>query len=181
MKLDFIKIASIIKTHGYKGDLVLKIDSNISFSQFNKCLKEGNAIFISKDGIPVPFFISAGSLDIINEDIIQLKLDEVNELERAKHFINNNVFLTVDCIEKESDSNYSPLNWIDFKVLDKNHGFIGSVINFNEDIPKNPLLIIQNKGKELMIPVNGDLITSIDAEKKEIHTYLPDGYLDLYL
>ncbi len=181
MKLDFIKIASVIKTHGYRGNIVLKKNRNILFSQLNKCLKEGNAIFISKDGIPVPFFISTDSLDFINDEIIQLKLDEINELEKARDFINNEVYLTTDCIEQELDGDLPPSEGIGFKVQDKNYGFIGIVIDFNEDIPKNPLLIIEKDGKELMIPVNGDLIISINTVEKEIQTHLPSGYLDLYL
>ena len=180
MKLDFIKIASIIKTHGYRGDIVLKRENNISFSLFEKSLNEGNSIFISKDGIPVPFFISVNSVDFIDEEIVHLKLDELDDLEKAKDFINNDVYLTADCLEQQLDNNFPDQDWIHFKVLDKNHGFIGTVVDFNEDVPENPLIIIENQGKELMIPVNGDLIQSVNWDKKEIFTNLPDGYLDLF-
>ena len=180
MELDFIKIASIIKTHGYRGDIVLKRENNISFSLFEKSLNEGNSIFISKDGIPVPFFISINSVDFIDEDIVHLKLDELNDLEKAKDFINDEVYLTSDCIEQESNCELSSPDWIGFKASDENYGFIGIVVDFNEDVPENPLIIIENKGKELMIPVNGDLIQSVNWDKKEIFTNLPDGYLDLF-
>lgn len=180
MKLDFFKVASIIKTHGYRGDIVLKRNKGISFSLFDKCIKEGNAIFISKDGIPVPFFISADSLDFIDEHTVKLKLDELNDLGKAKGFINNEVYLTTDCIEQQPDSELFLSDWIHFEVLDKNYGFIGTVVDLNEDIPENPLIIIENQGKELMIPINGDLIQSVNWDKKEINTNLPDGYLDLY-
>ncbi|MEN8119877.1 MAG: hypothetical protein ABFS35_06000 [Bacteroidota bacterium] len=178
--INFIKIASIIKTHGYRGDIVLKQDNNISFSLFDKCLKEGNAIFISKDGIPVPFFISNGGIDFIDEQTIQLKLDELDDLEMAKDFINDEVYLTADCIEQQPHSEQLTSGWIGFEVSDEKYGFIGTIVDFDEDVPENPLIIIENRGKELMIPINGDLISSIDMEKKEIHTNLPDGYLDLY-
>jgi len=180
MKLDFIKIASVIKTHGYGGNIVLKKDESISSNNFDKCLKEGNAIFISKDGIPVPFFISDNSISFIDEQIVKLKLDEIDELEKAKCFIGNDVYLTANCIELEEDNGLPPSEWTDFKVIDKIHGFIGSVIQFNDDIPQNPLLIIEKGAKKLMIPVNGDLIQSVNINKKEIYTSLPEGYLDLH-
>jgi len=42
------------------------------------------------------------------------------------------------------------------------------------------LLIIEKGAKKLMIPVNGDLIQSVNINKKEIYTSLPEGYLDLH-
>ena len=179
MELDFIKIASIIKTHGFRGNIVIKKDNSISFTQFDKCLKEGNAIFISIDGIPIPFFIEKNSIDFINEQIVHLKLDNLDNLESAKTFINNDVYLTRDCIDSDLVEDLSPTAWINFKIIDTNYGLIGSVLDF-DNIPKNPLLIIERNGKELMIPLNGNLISSVDIEKKEILTDLPEGYLDLY-
>ena len=116
--IDFIKIASIIKTHGYRGDIVLKRDNNISFSLFEKSLNEGNSIFISKDGIPVPFFISIDSVDCIDDYTLQLKLDGVDELEKAKDFINNQVYFKEDCIEQKSHNDLTPNDWINFEVID---------------------------------------------------------------
>jgi len=179
--INFIKIASIIKTHGYRGDIVLKRDRSISISLFEKSLNEGKAIFISKDGIPVPFFISKNSIDFIDEHTVKLKLDELNDLEKAKEFIDNGVYMTTDCIEQESNNELLPPDWMGFKVSDKNHGFVGIIIDFNEEVPENPLIIIEKRGKELMIPINGDLIQSVNWDKKEIFTNLPDGYLDLYI
>ena len=100
-------------------------------------------------------------------------------MESAKVYVNNNVYMPSDCIESMS-VNKLPPNWISFKVIDENYGLIGSVVGFSEEIPKNPLLIIENEGKELMIPLNGDLISSIEMEEKEIITNLPEGYLDLF-
>ena len=181
MKLDFIKIASIIKTHGYRGDIVLKKDHNISISLFEKSLIEGNAIFISKDGIPIPFFISRNSINFIDEQTVKLKLDQLDDLEKAKKFIDNEVYLITDCIDQESNNKLSAPEWIGFKVSDKNYGFVGIVIDFNEEVSENPLIIIENRGKELMIPINGDLIQSVNWDEKEIVTNLPNEYLDLYI
>ncbi len=179
MKLRFIKIASIIKTLGYRGDMVLKLNNNISGSFFNECIKKGNTIFISKYGIQVPFFISPNSVDFIDEHTLQLKIDGVNDLEKAKDFINDQVYFTENCQEQKLDYDLIPDNWINFEAIDKNHGFIGIIDNF-ENIPNNPQIIIKNKNKELMIPINSDLIQFVDLNNKKMHTLLPDGYLELF-
>lgn len=180
MKLDFIKIASIVKTHGYRGDIVLKKDKNISDSLFDKCLEEGNAVFISKDGIPVPFFISPESLYFIDDQTAQFAIDGIDNMEEAKLFIGDNVFIIKDSFEEIPDESTEAITWINFEVEDEHKGFIGIVTGYNDDIPKNPLIVVENKRKEILIPLNGDLIESVDLNNKKLLTNLPDGFLDLF-
>jgi len=180
MKLDFIKIASIVKTHGYRGDIVLKKDKNISDSLFDKCLEEGNAVFISKDGIPVPFFISPGSLYFIDDQTAQFAIDGIYNMEEAKLFIGNDVFITTENIGDLPNESDEAVSWVGFEVEDELEGVIGTVTGYNDDIPQNPLIIIKNQGKEILIPLNGDLIQSVDLENKKLLTKLPDGFLELF-
>jgi 16S rRNA processing protein RimM len=180
MKLDFIKIASVVKTHGYRGDIVLKKTENISNSLFDKCLEEGNAVFISKDGIPVPFFISPDSLYFIDDQTAQFAIDGIDNMEDAKLFIGNDIFITAENIEDLPNKGTEAIAWIDFKVEDEHEGIIGIVAGYNDDIPQNPLIIVKNQEKEILIPLNGDLIQSVDSENKKLLTKLPDGFLELF-
>lgn len=180
MKLDFIKIASIIKTHGYRGDIILKKDQNISDGLFDKYLEEGNAVFISKDGIPVPFFIAPDSLYFIDEQTAQLALDDTKSLEKAKLFIGNHVFVASENIDSIDLNGNKASSWINFVVEDKQKGFIGVVTGYNDSIPKNPLVVVANKEKEILIPLNSDLIQNVDVNKKKLFTNLPYGFLDIF-
>jgi len=178
--LKFVKTATIIKTHGYKGDIVLKKEKSISSNLFEECLEEGDAIFVEKDGIPVPFFITKDSLYFFGDDTARLRFDDVENVEKAQNFIGEDIFFTEDCLETENPENLSPLHWTGFKVIDEKHGFIGTLVDFNDETPQNPLLIIEKEEQELLIPYNENFIVEISLDKKEITTLLPDGFLDLY-
>lgn len=178
--LKFVKAALVIKTHGYKGDIVLKKDQSISMALFEECLEEGNAIFIEKDEIPVPFFISDDSLYFFDNDTARLHLDDIDTVEKAQEFIGNQVFFTYDCLAHEKQEDLSPHFWKDYRVIDQNDGYIGTVSAFNEEIANNPLLVIKKEDKSLLIPYNENFIVEVLPDKKEIITQLPAGFLDLY-
>ena len=179
MSLNFIKAGVIIKTHGYKGDIVLKKENSISNSLFEECLEEGNAIFVEKDGIPVPFFISENSLYFFDDDIARLQLDDIDSDIKARAFISENVYFTQNCKE-DIINELSPNNWIGFKVNDENNGYLGTVLDFSTEIPQNPLIIVEKEQKTLMIPLQDDFIIAVFVEKQEIITRLPEGFINLY-
>ncbi len=178
--LKFVKAALVIKTHGYKGDIVLKKDKYISSAIFEECLEEGNAIFVEKDGIPVPFFISDDSLYFFDDDTARLHLDDINNVEKAQEFTGNQIFFTEDCLRTESSDNSNPHSWKNFIVSDKNLGFIGTIIDFNEEIAQNPLIVVEKDNKSLLIPYNETFIVEVLLDDKKIITELPAGFLDLY-
>ncbi len=177
--LKFVKAALVVKTHGYKGDIVLKKDKNISNTTFEECLEEGNAIFVEIDGIPVPFFISDDSLYFFEDNTVRLHLDDINNVEKAQEFIGNPVFFIKDCLKENSEAS-NPHSWINFKVNDKSLGFMGTVVEFNDEIAQNPLIIVEKDNKNLLIPYNETFIIEILLDNKEIITELPAGFLDLY-
>ena len=67
-----------------------------------------------------------------------------------------------------------------FLVVDKNKGRLGdisSVVEANQNI----LLVMIFEGKEVLIPLQDDIVQKVDKVSKEIHTVLPDGLLEIYL
>lgn len=178
--LKFVNAALVIKTHGYKGDIVLKKDQNISVELFEECLEEGNAIFVEIDGIPVPFFISDDSLYFLDDVTARLHLNDINTVEKAREFTGCHVFFPEDCLPNERFEDFNPNAWKNFKVNDKNLGFIGTLIEFNSEIEQNPLIVVEKDNKTLLIPYNKNFILEILIDDKEIITNLPTGFIDLY-
>ena len=67
-----------------------------------------------------------------------------------------------------------------YKVFDSEHGEIG-VVDHIEESTNNPLLVIHSGKKEILLPLNGDFVESIDHEKREVHIDAPEGLIDFYL
>ncbi len=64
------------------------------------------------------------------------------------------------------------------EVHDENAGSLGKVTGI-VDAGTNKLLVIHEGDKEVLIPVNGPFITSINKSKKKISVDLPEGFLDI--
>jgi 16S rRNA processing protein RimM len=43
----------------------------------------------------------------------------------------------------------------------------------------NRFLVVDHKGKEVLIPINGPFIKSVNKSKKKITVELPEGFLEL--
>ena len=67
-----------------------------------------------------------------------------------------------------------------YRVFDAEHGDIG-VVERIEESSNNPLLVVMQGKIEILLPLNGDFIESIDDEKREIHIEAPGGLIDFYL
>ncbi|MNC95569.1 Ribosome maturation factor RimM [compost metagenome] len=67
---------------------------------------------------------------------------------------------------------------IGFEVFDDVNGPLGFVEDVEQAGP-NRFLILSYIQKEIMIPVNGPFIKSINKSKKTISVSLPEGFLDI--
>jgi len=83
-------------------------------------------------------------------------------------------------LESDEKIIQSPEFLIDFNVIDKTHGNIGTVQQYINN-PSNPILLVKNNLKEILIPYHEDLIDRIRLKKREIYIDAPDGLIDLYL
>jgi 16S rRNA processing protein RimM len=160
----------ISKKHGYKGDVNVKLDVNI-YEKY----KELDYIFIDLNGNLVPFFIS--SLRFKNNNIALVKFEDVNNEDSANSLIGKSIYLPLDLLEEDE----RPLKvLLHFQVIDINHAELGQLIAIQENNLQD-LMVIDFKGKELLIPFVENYIESIDHKKKEIYLKTPDGLIDLYL
>ena len=93
-ELDLIKIGEIFKTHGYKGELVIKL-----FIDFDR-IKKTELIFLEIEGNPVPFFFS-GNIKSYKKTGIIAKFENINSEEEIKDLLSCKVFTTKDNILDE--------------------------------------------------------------------------------
>jgi 16S rRNA processing protein RimM len=171
------QIGSFTKTHGVHGQLALNLSDNVSFDLLDKGLIEKEAVFVELDGIPVPFFIAENGIRELNDTTILISLEDIDD-EKAKQLYPCKVYLNTyylsDFDETDQDD---PNSWIGFLVNDTNLGEIGKIKEFI-DLKENPLLNIDFKGQDLLIPLLADFLLEVDIEKETLIIELPDGYLE---
>jgi len=166
---DFVKIGTFAKPHGVKGEITMLFINDI----FDR--SECNCIVCLIDAIPVPFFIESYRFKGNTTAII--KLEGVDEEKEAKTFAGRDVYFPKDEMEIEEEH----LSWdyfIGFKMIDKEQGLLGEVVDVDEST-MNVLFQVSGENGELLIPANEHFISKIDHMARIIYVVVPEGLLHL--
>ncbi|MGQ1908847.1 ribosome maturation factor RimM [Marinifilum sp. RC60d5] len=165
---------SFIKTHGVKGELVAKKNSDLL--ERNKL----ESILVDIDGGLVPFFING--INKRNHSSVKIILEDMDTEAKAKRFIGCDIYIPIkdapDFIEDEDE--IDPNILIGFTYIDEEKGELGKIEDI-QDYAGNIVLVITIKGEEVLIPFADENFIDLDEENKNITMDTPDGLIDLYL
>ncbi len=163
------KIGYVARSHGLKGEVTLVLGPD--------CPDLGTvkSLFIETAGNLVPFFIESVS---VRDTKAFLKLEDVNTPEKAESLKGSSIYLPKTERPKLERGEFYSEEVIGFEVTDAENGILGTVNDVLENGPMRYLSILRNN-KEVMIPVNGPFIKSINKTKKKIQVALPDGFLEI--
>jgi len=166
-KEDYNYIGKTLKTHGFKGELLVFLEN---FKREGFQIKE--YIFLEIDGIYVPFFIDYIENQENGKAIV--KLEDIDTDFNALKFTGLKVFLPYEYKKRKKDEfNLSQLKG--YRIKDAISGFNGKIEGIL-DIPGNPLLrVIIKNNKEILIPFNKDLIQEISQKENILVMKLPEG------
>jgi 16S rRNA processing protein RimM len=165
-------LGKFIKTYGYKGDLVMLLDTD-----FPEKYADLEVIFVDMEGSLVPWFIQEIR---IKDDLATLQIEEITGPDEAGNFLKRDVYLPVEKLEKKQGNAFYFHEITGFEVKDKTHGNIGRVDAILERREQEIIRIISGK-KEILIPLTDQMITKVDRKKKVLHIDTPEGLIDLYL
>ena len=162
------KIGYIAKTHGLKGGVTAVFSEAGEFESLE-------SVFIEVKHNLVPYFVESFS-DRGEKGFI--KFEDINTFEQAEALKGCSIYLPKTVRPKLKRGDFYNDEVVGFEVEDLNMGILGGVKEIMESGP-NRLLAIDRSGKEVLIPVNGPFIKSVNKSKKKILTELPEGFLDL--
>ncbi|MFZ0281683.1 MAG: ribosome maturation factor RimM [Bacteroidales bacterium] len=165
-----ILLGRITRIHGYDGTVAIRLEK-----AFTNNIPEMESVFIESDGRPVPFFISEWEYQ--GGDILKLRLEGYNTIEKVSEFNGCLVFLTsssgIDTSVQKDESISG------FKVLLKDESIIGTINDIIQNPGQNLLRIVTPENKEILIPFHEDFIIKVDEKMKTITMDLPDGLTGL--
>ena len=163
------KIGFIAKTHGLKGEVTIQMTPECPD------LHEFKSFFVEKNQNLIPYFLETVSL---KGDKAFIKLEDVNTIEQASALKGCSLYLPKAEREKLGRGEFYNDEVVGFEVADKEAGTIGLITEVFESGP-NRFLVIDHNGKEVMIPLNGPFIKSVNKSKKKISVELPEGFLEI--
>ena len=166
--VDLVKIGRVVKTRGVNGEVLVKFENG-------KCPKSNKEpLFLDFEEIKVPFFISSLRDPLPNEWYIIF--EDYFDKTQAEKLVFCNVFVSGDNLYIEKDN--FPVDLLTgFNVYDVEFGFVGSVAYFHKGLQE--IMIVENDGKEILIPFVDEFISEIDYDKKQITVNTPEGLINL--
>jgi len=171
-KNNCVKVGFIQKPHGIHGELVIRFQE-----EYYETLEECPTLLLEIDHLLVPFFIAEEGLRFKSGESVITQLDWIDTDKKAKDLCGLSVYVDQkDVVESEFEMSAHAL--IGFTLIDEELGVIGEIYEVN-DYSGNVLLSVEYQGKEALIPLNEDLIVSIDEDNREIVLAIPEGLFDL--
>ncbi|MEN0057087.1 MAG: ribosome maturation factor RimM [Mucilaginibacter sp.] len=173
MKIDdCFRVGSILKTKGLKGEMQIYVDfDNLEAIKFD-------AIFIDVAGKLIPYFVA--SIKYLQKSNAYLYLEDVDTIEKASTLVKRDIYLPNKLKPKKKKEEFTLNDVEGFIAIDETHGELGEILEVQE-YPQQLIATVEYQGKEVMFPLNVEIIKGIDVDAGEIYIDLPEGLLDVYL
>ena len=166
-------LGKIVSKYSFKGEVLVKLDTDEP-----EIYENMESVFVSLGNNLVPFFIDRCRLH--KSALLRIDFEEVKDEAAADKLLGSELFLPLQMLPPLSGNKFYFHEVIGFRLLDEVHGDIG-IIKAVNDSASQELFEVDKDGKELLIPINDDIITKVDRESDTIHVKTPEGLVDLYL
>lgn len=171
-KEDCFYLGKIVKKHSFKGEVVIKLDTDEPDLYENL-----ESVFVDLGNNLVPFFIEKSTLS--RSTMFRVKFEDVDTEADADAIMRAGIYLPLNLLPKLSGNKFYYHEVIGFTIVDKNFGEVGTLAYIN-DKAAQPLFEIENGDREIFIPMIDDFIKKVDRANKVIEVETPKGLIDIY-
>ena len=169
---DCFEIGYILRPHGLNGAVNIQLDVDDP-----EKYKEMESVIIKIGDNLVPFFISHLQING-NKGILHLK--DINSKEEADELKSCTLLLPLDLLPALDEGQFYYHEVLGYEIVDQSLGKLGII----EDVFTGgiqDLISMKYKEKEILIPVNNEIVGHADHNQKKVYVHLPEGLLDIYL
>ncbi len=165
-------VGKIVKTHGLKGEVTLRIDNE----QFDD-IEELNYFLIDVNDHLIPYFIE----DIAyHSNKAFVLFQDLKTLEAANQFVGKSAYLPLELLPEKVGNDFYSHEVVGYIVVDEEKGELGNVNEIIE-YPTQSIIQIIKDGKEILIPIHDDILKDVNREERKIYIKAPNGLIDMYL
>ncbi len=166
-------LGKIVSKFSFKGEVLVKLDVDTP-----EIYQEMESVFVDYNNNLVPFFIEKARLH--KSSLLRVKFEDVDTEQDADDLIKAALYLPLDLLPELDEDQFYFHDVIGFEVEDLVKGKIGVITAIN-DTTSQAIFEIDNKGKQILIPLNDSFIHKLDKENKLLIVDTPEGLIDLYL
>jgi 16S rRNA processing protein RimM len=173
-KDDCYQLGHITKTHGVSGELVLYLDVD----EPNE-YADLETVLLEVKGELIPYFIE--SIAIVKGSRAIVAFEDVDTIEQAERLINCGAYLPLDELEPITDETRFYFHEIvGYQIVDGEKGPLGTVLGVYA-MNAQDLIAMDYQGKEVLIPINSDIVQTVDRQNQKLNVALPEGLLEIYM
>lgn len=170
-KEDCFYLGKIVKKYSFKGEVVLKLDTDEPDIYENL-----DAVFLDLGDKLLPFFIEKSLLQKGNQLRVQFE-DVYNEAD-ADAILKTDVYLPLNLLPKLEGNQFYFHEIIGFILEDVNYGEVGKITSINDKTAQD-LFVIKKDENEILIPMIDDFIKRIDRKNKKVIVETPIGLIEM--
>ncbi|MDT3360764.1 MAG: hypothetical protein LIR31_02060 [Bacteroidota bacterium] len=164
-----MQIATVLKSNGTDGELLIGFKG---FSAQDIDTKE--PVFIEFDGLPVPYFIE--NINPKGTSKALVRLTGITTLDESEELCGRAVSVRPeDYPDLEEEESLEDL--IGWTLLDEKGLQVGPIVGV-EDIPGNPCIEVRTKKGQYLLPLNEELILSVNPESEILQMRIPEGLIN---
>ena len=172
-KNDCFFLGHVAKIHGFKGEVSIKLDVDAPGNYYRL-----ESVFIEINEKLVPFFIDR--IDIRDKGFAIVKINGIDTEEKAQDLVHTELYLPLNLLPPLKGNKFYYHEVAGFRVIDKNRGDIG-IIEQVLDFPHQAVLQVMLNEKEILIPVNDEVINKVDRQNKTVEVTAPEGLIEIYI
>jgi len=172
-KEDCFYLGKIVKKYSFKGELLVKIDTD------DPGLYKGmESVFVEQNKILVPFFIERCWLH--KSTLLRVKFEDISTDEGAGEMIGSHLYQPLSMLPVLTGTKFYYHEVIDFEVEDATFGLVGIITKVNDDSAQ-AFFEIDRNGKQVLIPIIDEFIIEVDRPNRKVLVEVAEGLIELYL
>lgn len=173
-KEDCFYLGKVVSKFSFKGEVLVKLDTDEP-----ELYENLESVFVDFRNKLIPFFIAQSSLQ--KSDLLRIRFEDVESEEEADRLIGSSLFLPLSMLPKLTGKRFYYHEIIGFQVVDTQLGSLGQVESVNDQTPQTLLEVKTADGKEILIPINDEIIREVNRIEKILRVTTPEGLVSLYL
>lgn len=170
---DCFLLGRILKPHSLHGECKVYLDVD-----YIEDYEDMESVYVLEGDKLTPFFVE--KVQAIGPSMAIVKFRNVLTRDQAEAIAGLELYLPEDELPELGPDKFYFHEIKGFTVVDAVHGVLGTVLRVDE-FPAQALLVMRWEGKEVLIPIAGEIVGNVDREAKTIATKLPEGLLEVYL
>jgi len=159
--MKYIFVGKIIGTHGIKGEVKVKSDTNFK----NERYKKNNILYLDYKNEKIDIKINSHR---IHKNLDLITFNDITNINDVLQYVNCDIYVDKESLSDLGENEFYYDDLVGLNVVDQQGINIGIVIDINE-VPQGEIIVVKKPDEsQTLIPFIDEFIKEVDLKKKII-------------